>query len=293
MLSNSQSIAWAKNPRADHRTASRTRIEIGRSGGLRGYRREIRRAAWGLPRAMVVTGERGRTGAGGGHAPRRRQFLGAEPVAIWTDWSPDWCLGFAWPLSSRRVLRDARRRSAQRRRWRRRGLTLRAGWPRWVLRVAIFVLVVLASVRMRDAPVYSCALQAVPGLKPGRTSAPEPTPVPPVSWQDVEAVLSHVAPQVQAMVLLQWYSGMRPGEVVLMRTRDIERGGDVWTFTPESHKTEHHGRERRIELGPRAQAVLAPWLRLDPARFLFQPAGAEGVRVRAQRQARQSKVQPS
>lgn len=37
-------------------------------------------------------------------------------------------------------------------------LTLRTGWPRWVLRVAILVLVILASSRMRDAPSYSGAV---------------------------------------------------------------------------------------------------------------------------------------
>jgi hypothetical protein len=46
-----------------------------------------------------------------------------------------------------------------------------------------------------------------------------------------------------------------------MRTRDVDTSGRVWSFTPEAHKTEHHGKERRIYLGPRAQTVLRPWLR--------------------------------
>jgi integrase len=46
----------------------------------------------------------------------------------------------------------------------------------------------------------------------------------------------------------------------------------VWVYTPERHKTEHHGRERQIYLGPAAQAVLKPWMRTDLAAYLFQPA---------------------
>ena len=52
--------------------------------------------------------------------------------------------------------------------------------------------------------------------------------------------------QVWAMVELQRLSGMRPGEVVTMRTCDLDTSGRVWAYTPESHKTEHHGREPAI-----------------------------------------------
>jgi integrase len=74
------------------------------------------------------------------------------------------------------------------------------------------------------------------------------------------------------MIELQWWTGMRPGEVVLMRTCDIDRTDDVWIYTPESHKREHHDLGRPIALGPRTQAVLAPWLRDDrPEAYLFSP----------------------
>ena len=36
--------------------------------------------------------------------------------------------------------------------------------------------------------------------------------------------------------------------------------GKVWEYRPTAHKTEHHGKARIIMIGPRAQAVLAPWL---------------------------------
>lgn len=38
---------------------------------------------------------------------------------------------------------------------------------------------------------------------------------------------------------------------------------------------EHHGMDRVIPLGPKAQAVLAPFLSLDPLTALFSPKDAE------------------
>ena len=68
----------------------------------------------------------------------------------------------------------------------------------------------------------------------------------------VKAVQPLVSRQVWAMIELQGLTGMRPGEVVLMRTSDLEMTGDVWTYTPHRHKTEHHGKKREVLLGPRA-----------------------------------------
>jgi hypothetical protein len=48
-------------------------------------------------------------------------------------------------------------------------------------------------------------------------------------------------------------AGRRPQDVCLMRPRDIDREGEVWIYQPESHTTEHHGRQRVIALGNRAQ----------------------------------------
>ena len=84
----------------------------------------------------------------------------------------------------------------------------------------------------------------------GRTVARETEPVKPVPEADVEALRAVLAPQVWAMVELQRLSGMRPGEVTIMRTGDIDRSGTVWTYTPGRHKTEHHGKARAIHLGP-------------------------------------------
>ncbi len=78
-----------------------------------------------------------------------------------------------------------------------------------------------------------------------------------------------------------------------MRTIDIDRSGRVWIFTPETHKTEHHGRERRIYLGPTAQDILRPWLRMELTAYLFSPREAMQHRLAERRRNRKSKVQPS
>ncbi len=108
-------------------------------------------------------------------------------------------------------------------------------------------------------------LQPVAGLKKGRSEAKETQPIRPVDDAHVEAVLPLLTPPVGAMVRLQRLTGMRPCEVVLMRPCDIDRrAGKPWLYTPESHKTEHHGIARVVFLGPQAQEILKPFLDRAP-----------------------------
>jgi integrase len=136
-------------------------------------------------------------------------------------------------------------------------------------------------------------LSAVAGLKKGRSQAKETSPVKPVPADHIDAVLPHLSPQVAAMVQLQRLTGMRPSEVCQMRSCDINTEGEIWEYRPQSWKTEHHSKSRVIMLGPRAQQVLRPWLRLVLDEYLFQPAEAEEARRKAQRAARKCKVYAS
>ncbi len=103
-------------------------------------------------------------------------------------------------------------------------------------------------------------LTAVRGLKKGRTPAREPTPVAPVEMHIVELTMPHLSPVVRDMIRVQLLTGARPGEVCKLRPMDVDRSGEVWVYIPASHKTEHHGRSRKLYLGPEAQAVLRPYL---------------------------------
>ncbi|MCG3131510.1 MAG: hypothetical protein FLDDKLPJ_02306 [Phycisphaerae bacterium] len=117
-------------------------------------------------------------------------------------------------------------------------------------------------------------LQAVGALRQGRSEARETGPVRPVPEASVNAILSHVTPQVRAMIELQQLTGMRPNEVTAMRPIDIDRSKPTWIFRPARHKTEHHGIERTIYLGPKAQAIVAPYLLRSAEAFLFSPKEA-------------------
>jgi integrase len=143
-----------------------------------------------------------------------------------------------------------------------------------------------------DASVHH-ALLAVRGLRKGRSEAREPDPITPVAEPHVEEILPHVSRQVAAMVRLQLLTGMRPGEVVIMRGCDLDTSEKVWTYTPESHKTEHHGKTRVIYLGPQAQAIVKPFLQKELSAYLFNPADAEAERNRERRANRKTPMTPS
>lgn len=133
-------------------------------------------------------------------------------------------------------------------------------------------------------PDIHLALKAVDGLRRGRTAAKESLPVRPVPDAHVEATLPHLSRQVRAMVEMQLLTGMRPGEVCAMRGCDLDITGRLWTYRPATHKTQHHGHDRTIYIGPKAQGVLAPFLRTDLSAHLFSPADAV-VEQRASRHA--------
>jgi len=130
------------------------------------------------------------------------------------------------------------------------------------------------------------ALARVAGLRQGRSAARETPRVRPAPDADVDAVLPHVPPAVAAMVRVQRFAGCRPHEVVLMRGAEIDTSAAVWEYRPSSHKSEHLGgggpadRERVIFLGPRAQAVLAPFIADARGGYLFSPRLAQRQRVR-------------
>ncbi len=45
----------------------------------------------------------------------------------------------------------------------------------------------------------------------------------------------------------------------------------IWEYRPHTHKTEHHGKERVVFLGPHAQETIKPWLKTIPHAYLFSP----------------------
>jgi integrase len=112
------------------------------------------------------------------------------------------------------------------------------------------------------------ALQAVPPIQKGRSEAPELAPVEEVPEWVVEATLPHVSSVVAGMIMLQRWTGMRPGEVAIVRPCDIDRSGDVWLYRPFHFKTDWRaGAERIVAIGPEGQRVLEPFLQRPQTAF--------------------------
>jgi integrase len=122
-------------------------------------------------------------------------------------------------------------------------------------------------------------LKTLRDLRAGRTLAREAPRVPPVAESVVNATLPYLPPIVADMVMLQRHTGCRPGEVCGLRPCDVDRRTDVWAYTPASHKTQHHGRERIVFIGPRAQAILSQYLKRPAEACCFSPAESERVRL--------------
>ena len=127
-------------------------------------------------------------------------------------------------------------------------------------------------------PSVHHGLQAVAGLRAGRSDARESAPVQPVAAEHVHAVLPCLSRQVGAMIQLQLITGMRPGEVTRMRTVDIETTGRIWVYRPHRHKTQCHGHDRLIFLGPKAQEIVKAFLKAEVNAYIFSPADAEQER---------------
>jgi integrase len=137
------------------------------------------------------------------------------------------------------------------------------------------------------------ALTTVRGLEQGRTEARETEPVGPVAAAVVDATLPFVRPPVRGMIQLQRLTGCRPGEACVMRACDIDMGGAVWLYRPPHHKTKHRGKTRAIALGPRAQEIVKPFLKLGTQAYLFSPRDSLAALRQEQRRSRKTRVQPS
>lgn len=91
-----------------------------------------------------------------------------------------------------------------------------------------------------------------------------------VSKTDLDAVCEKASPLVRDLLLVLWWTGARPGEIVRLRAGDIDRSGEVWTARLQRHKNAWRGQTRIVTFGPRAQAVLAPRLAgLQPGDYVF------------------------
>lgn len=116
------------------------------------------------------------------------------------------------------------------------------------------------------------ALAQVEHLKAGRTAAPDRERRKPATDEQVAAAIPHLSPRedrrakLAAMIQLQRLAGMRPGEVCALRPCELDRGGEVWRYAVgAANKNRHRGKAQVYYLGPKAVAILAPFLAGAPA----------------------------
>lgn len=62
---------------------------------------------------------------------------------------------------------------------------------------------------------------------------------------------------------------------------------------PESHKTEHHDKDRLVFIGPRAQEIVREYLTMDLQAFLFSPRDAKAEFQAERRRNRRTPLTPS
>jgi integrase len=136
-------------------------------------------------------------------------------------------------------------------------------------------------------------LQAVAGIRKGMSSVRESEPVRPVPEMILLATLPELPAALRDIAEVQLLTGMRPGEALAMKAVGLDTTGRVWTYKPEKHKTAHHGHERIIFIGPKAQEIIRPWLKTDLQGYLFSPAETEETRNAERRRERKSPMTPS
>lgn len=107
---------------------------------------------------------------------------------------------------------------------------------------------------------------------------PEPEPKEPVPPEHIAAVLPHLHPKerrrkiYEAMVRVQVLTGVRPGELVTLRPKDINTRRVPWRYeVTEYNKMIHRDVIRVVFFGPEARDLLAPLLEhADPEERLFR-----------------------
>jgi integrase len=134
--------------------------------------------------------------------------------------------------------------------------------------------------RQTVSPVIYNGLMTVEGLKRGRSAARETPKRRPVKEEYVYAVLPYTTPVIAAMIELQLLTGMRPGELVIMRPCDLDRSDKtVWHYYPDRHKNQYRNLERIVSIGPRGQELLRPFLLRHEKAFCFSPGESEKLRL--------------
>lgn len=143
------------------------------------------------------------------------------------------------------------------------------------------------------SPDLPAKLEAVKLLVRNRTTAPERKKVRYVPDDQIDRTLPHLPKMVADMILVQRYTGCRPGEVCAMICGEVDRSKKTWVWRPERHKTDYLEHEREIAIGPRARRILQPYLQRRADEYCFIASESERIRNGERRADRKSPMTPS
>jgi len=117
------------------------------------------------------------------------------------------------------------------------------------------------------------ALEAVPSLARGQTTARETRPRKPVKPSTVKATLPYMTQEVADLIWFMRLTGCRPSEAARMKLCHIrDQNKPAWRYVPKRHKKAHRGHQRHIAIGPQAQAiVLAHTVSRSDHEYVFTP----------------------
>lgn len=129
------------------------------------------------------------------------------------------------------------------------------------------------------------------GLKKSKSAIPEQKVVEPVDDELVEKTIPLLTPTLSAMVVFQRLTGCRPQDVCHLAPGLIDRtNAAVWVYRAVEHKGAYRGQTREVYIGPKAQAVLTPYLDWDrPALPVFSPRRSYQEHLDARRANRRPK----
>lgn len=131
-----------------------------------------------------------------------------------------------------------------------------------------------ATARDLVPPSVYHGLLSVDPVRQGQHRVKEAPKVLPAAKFHADALLPYLPPTVAAMVQVQYYCGMRPGEVCVVRRCDLDMSGDIWFFKPATHKNEWRGQALHKAVPKAAQGILTPFFRPDANEYLFRPSDA-------------------
>lgn len=107
------------------------------------------------------------------------------------------------------------------------------------------------------------ALETLEGLREGDSAAPDLPPRQDVPQEHIDLIKTTLRKRTRDIVDLLLFTGARPGELLSVTTRIIDTSGPIWTAELVRHKNRWRGQSRTLYFGPRAQRILAEYLKPD------------------------------